>query len=200
MAMEVEFTGQLTQQDFLRAQHLHMNLTPRVRLALWVVVVSLVIVMGYAAMVDLSLFITLLPIGLFVVFLIGFSIWLPRVQIASAWRQHKALHDPIYGAATAAGLRYNGAQFSGEIGWPMFLQYKRSDELVLLYQSGNAFNLVPRHAFRSDDDWRVFLAIVEQHVPAQASVGQAQRWLALSLIVLMLVAMGITAWTLLETR
>jgi hypothetical protein len=163
--MLLTFEGQLTKQDVIKAQALHQRASRFPHAGRIAAVILLVLMSVGALAVDLALFQRVLPLVLLLLFFTFFQWWLPRLQAGATWRSYKALQAPVSGVVTPEGMQYNGADFKSELAWPVFIKYKRTDDMVLLYQGSNAFNIVPKSLFANDDQWAAFVQIVEQRVP-----------------------------------
>jgi hypothetical protein len=120
----------------------------------------------------------------------GFILWnTPRSQTRRL-RQAPLFQEPVSGRITAEALALESEQSAGRTKWRAFVQYKMSDQIVLLYQNHAAATIMPRDFFASDDDWQRFRQHVQATVPekAQAEAGRrAWRWVvygALALLIL----------------
>jgi hypothetical protein len=179
-AMKIPFAGQLTQQQYVHAQYVHQQGSSRARVAERLMLMFVVLVVLISLAVVPSLLRLVFPIILFGIFFVSFRWLSPRIIIATTWRHHKSLQAPMAGSVTPSGISYDASHFKGEVDWTMFLKYKQSPTLVLLYQSPLVFNLFPRSFFRTDEDWNGFLTLVKDRVPIKVEgEGRAQRlqWL-----------------------
>ena len=72
--------------------------------------------------------------------------------------------------------------------WDAFVQYKMSDDVVLLYQTNAAFNMVPRSLFANDEDWQRFRQHVQATVPKEQPKGRLNvRWILYAVIAVIIV-------------
>jgi hypothetical protein len=89
---------------------------------------------------------------------------MPRRQ-ARRLRQAPLFRGPISGRVTDEALELASERAAGKTKWSAFVQYKMTDQIVLLYQSNAAAMIVPRGFFGSDDDWQQFRRHVRSVVP-----------------------------------
>jgi hypothetical protein len=164
--IDIPFSGQLVQQQYLEAQYLHQRPSSRRGGAQRLIFVTIAFMLLVVAVLNPSLLRLVLPIIFLVLVLVGFCWLYPRVVVATTWRHHTSLRAPMSGVVTTRGITYHGSSFRGEVDWSTFVKHKESPTLVLLYQSPLVFNLFPRSFFRTDNEWRMFLAQVQEHVPA----------------------------------
>jgi hypothetical protein len=178
--MPIPFVGQLTQQQYLHAQYLHFKPASRGRILRRSMILLLVLGLLLSLAIVPFLLRLIVPVVLLGIFLLSASWFLPRLHVYLTWRYHRSLQAPMSGTITADGIHYKGTHFQGEVTWSMFLKYKQSPQLVLLYQSPLVFNLFPRSFFRTEHEWHAFLELVQQHVPVTVE-GEARtqrlQWL-----------------------
>lgn len=173
--MNIAFGGQLTQQDYLDAQYVHQGMTRAERVIQVIVVVGLVLILPIAFLLAPDFLLIALPAVLLCLFASTMNWWLPRIQIPRIWRNQKGLQAPIEGVASEEGIQYNSVHFKNDLSWSLFLMYKLSPTLMLLYQSPKAFNMVPKHMFQNDADWQSFVSIVARNVADGVKVDQQRR-------------------------
>jgi hypothetical protein len=116
---------------------------------------------------------------------------MPRRQ-ARRLRQAPLFRGPVSGRATDEALELESEQSAGRTKWSAFVQYKMSDQIVVLYQNKAAAMIVPRGFFASDDDWQRFRQHVQATVPDKApAMGIAGflsgRWLLYALLAALVV-------------
>ena len=114
---------------------------------------------------------------------------MPRRQ-ARRLRQAPLFRGPVSGRVTDEVLELESEQSAGRTKWSAFVQYKMTDQIVLLYQSNAAAMIVPRGFFSSDDDWQRFRQHVQATVPekAKAQAGRGiWRWVLYAVLALIVV-------------
>lgn len=160
--MEIVFAGAVSLQDFRRAQALDGR-SRWFSLTMIGLVVVIVLSQSFFFLSDgfsLSLLTTFLPLLLMAVFFLVFM----RFQIRKAWEQNQAIYAAISGTISKDSVQYNTAHSQSQSSWELFQKYKIAPDMVLLYQATAAFNVFPRHFFRTDADWTAFTQLVQQHI------------------------------------
>lgn len=160
--MEIVFAGAVSLQDFRRAQ----ALDGRMRwfsMLLLVLLVVMLLSQGYFLLMDgfsLSLLTTFLPVQVLIL-----SFWVMwHLQITSAWKRGQAMFAAISGKVSPDSVQYNTALSQSQSGWQLFQKYKIAPDMVLLYQTSGAFNVFPRHFFKTEADWTAFAQLVQQQI------------------------------------
>jgi hypothetical protein len=98
----------------------------------------------------------------------------------------------VTGVATDEALELRSEHSEGRTKWAAFVQYRMSDEVVLLYQNQAADNIIPRGYFGSDEDWQRFREHVRATVPEKAKAqGGVLRWRWVLYAIIILIAVGI---------
>lgn len=160
--MEVTFAGAVSLQDFRRAQsldgrHRWFSLTVLGLIALMLLSQLYFLLSDGFSLTTVT---TSLPL---LVLLVFFWVFL-RYQIDNAWKKSQALFAAISGKITADRVQYNTAKSESQIGWDLFQKYKIAPDMVLLYQTSSAFNVFPRHFFKTEADWAAFTQLVQQQL------------------------------------
>lgn len=84
---------------------------------------------------------------------------------------NKMLQEPISGRATDAGVFLETERSHADLPWEVFLKARIAKDIVLLYQSNQTYNALPREFFASDADWYAFLDLVRHRVPEKPAKG-----------------------------
>ena len=152
-AAKVKYEGFITQELFAKAQHLHVG---KWRLLLWLFPV-LMTVWSLVFLQD----------SLTSVLVFGVSCLFPVVLSRISARQWRRIHrespylqEPVNATLTDEGIEFLTATSSGVLPWSRFIKMKESDDLVLLYQAPNLFNIVPKEFFASPQQWADARALV----------------------------------------
>ncbi len=203
--MEIRLSGEYSDEDLQRSLALMTGRTFRY------LAIALVVVMVFAV-VPTVISIISMEAGVLdvlgavapVIFILGFLAvvvwWTPRRQ-AKRLRQALLFQGPVHGLVTDEGLTMGSQHSEGTVRWGAFVQYKMSDQVVLLYQNQAAAQLVPRSLFASDEDWQQFRQFVQATVPEQAKAqGGIWRWRWPLYLFLVLVLIGLALFTLLSGR
>jgi hypothetical protein len=165
--MEISFTGQITQQDYLRAQSLHRRRSTALLIVGGVLFVLIVLSFVVTSVSEPALFWSSLPVVAILAIIFAASWWLPRLQAVRHWRNSKALQNPMSGTITSQAINFTGTYSEGSTSWEAYVKYKRSPDMVLLYLAPNLFNIFPRAFFESDADWKALIELVEKNIPDQ---------------------------------
>lgn len=160
--MEIQFGGAVALRDFQRAQ----TLDGRTRAFSMVALVFVVILGASQVGVFLTTPFTLSSLTLLLPLLIGALVfWVVlRYSVQNTWKKSQAAFSAISGTITEDAVAYNTAQSESKSSWGLFQKYKIAPDMVLLYQTTNAFNVFPRHFFRSEADWKAFVELVRQKI------------------------------------
>jgi hypothetical protein len=163
--MEIRFAGAISLPDFQRAQ----AVDGRTRLT-WLILTGLVGLLVLLQLFTLlsepftaTTLLTLFPLLLATVFFWGFVRW----QIRSTWKKNQAMFSAISGVITENTVQYNTGQSESTMRWELFQKHKSAPDMILLYQTTQAFNVFPRHFFTSDADWSAFTRLVEEKLAKQ---------------------------------
>ena len=160
--MDIYVKGQLTRQDIIRAFFRHLKPTRNsivIRLAL---LGLMVLVFAYGS--QTAAWWTYLLAGVVVVGVLS-PWWMPYFQ-AFNFNKNSPLLKPLTGTVTDEGVSLRGYRFNSDIKWASFTYYKRTREVVLLYQGPNAFNFLSRNLFKSDAEWEECVTIVDKFLPS----------------------------------
>jgi hypothetical protein len=155
--------GALTERDYRDAHKLHGREGRR-----W----------GYAALAVLAIFaatevgVGTMNWGGYV--LLGAALYLalalfvfPPLSSRRTWKNARSLREPMKRLMTSEVMQTITPTSNVMLRWSVFFKYRANDALVLLYlaEHPRMFVILPRRLFRGDDDWRRFLALVEQTLP-----------------------------------
>lgn len=158
--------GTITQADYFEAQRVHRH-SPR--LSVFLILGVLVALAGFAATRFFRAGLSLL--GYFLATLAAFLLLMlflsPRLRTRATWRAAHSLREPMRRLITPELLQTITPTANVLLRWSVFYQFRRSDQVVLLYLAENPqmFLIFPRHMFRSDADWERFCALVETALP-----------------------------------
>lgn len=144
--------GSIKEADYVAAQWLHIK--PRPVLAV-VGILLLVLAVG--------LLIYKLDWGLLIalsILLSGVFIWRPY-SARRAFRQYKALAEPMSIEVRDDGLYFKREPGEGVLPWSYIRKWKRDSKLLLLYPANNLFYLIPSHLFESDVAFSDFVRLIE---------------------------------------
>ncbi len=163
----MKISAQLTEQDYMRAQTLHMK--PRRAF----VILGYVISIPFAVMVLYYIVQGLrgghwpngLGVALFLVvyFFAIFFVILPWRR-KRLFRQHKALQRPYSLEFSAEGVIGESASSRGHTPWADYRKWKADQCTVLLYHTDAMFQMVPLRVLGSEAECDELLGLIEKHL------------------------------------
>jgi hypothetical protein len=167
--MQINYAGKISRDDFLQAIFLN---SPQLKLQRWVVSILLVI-MAFSFFYIWSLssnsavvesFPTLFP-GFILLAVIGlFPWWVPYLQLSSLNQKGNIYRNNVFGLITDSGITVNNAEVNTSFQWSVFIDYRISKDLVMLYQSKNCFNLFVPSMFSDHVEWEKFVSFAKEKV------------------------------------
>ncbi len=167
--MQMNYAGKISKDDFLQAIFLH---NPHLKLQRWLVTILLVLMalsLIYLLVVRpdpliSKLFPSLLP-GLVILAVFGtFPWWLPYVQLASFDQKTNIYRKNVFGMVDDAGITVNNTEIKSSLQWTIFVDYRLSQDLLMLYQSKSCFNLFKSNMFSTPDEWDKFVSFSKAKV------------------------------------
>jgi hypothetical protein len=158
--MDIYVKGQLARQDILQAFFRHHRPTRNsigIRLALLgLVILSLIFTYYQHTAVWWTYLLA------FVVFVgVVSPWWMPYFQ-AFRFNKNSPLLKPLTGMVNDEGVALKGTRFNSSLKWSSFTHYKKTKDVILLYQGPNAFNFLSRNLFKSDAEWEECLTTVSK--------------------------------------
>ena len=93
--------------------------------------------------------------------------WTVRRQVRQV-QEAPLFQGTITGLATDEAIELQSAESASRIKWSAFVQYRMTDDVVLLYQNKAAATIVPRSLFPDDQAWQQFRQHVQATVPPKA--------------------------------
>ncbi len=156
---------QITEEDYIRAQYLHMRPRP-VFLAAGVLMVAMALIV-----IVLRLFIypsasshasPYILLAVLVYLALRFFVIMP-MSAKRIYRQQKTLHEPYEVEITEEAMRVASTYGESTVPWQTFYKYKVGRDFLLVYQSAAIFHMFPRRWF-SDEQFAEFQAILARHL------------------------------------
>jgi hypothetical protein len=170
--MPIQYAGKISKDDFLKAIFLN---SPQLKLQKWIIGILLSImafsffflVVSPSKLFDSNiskLLPSLLP-GL-VVFLIivTFPWWIPYLQLSSFDQKGNIYRNNVFGMIDDTGITINSAEIKANFQWNVFVDYKISKDIFMLYQSKNCFNMFKPSMFSNQDEWEKFISFAKDKV------------------------------------
>ena len=162
--MDIYVRGYLTRQDIKKAFIRHLQPT-RNALSIRIILFALVVLMLVFAIYQQTVTWWMVVLGLVVLIGAAVPFWFPYYQ-AISFDKNSPLLKPLTGTVTDEGVSLQGYHFKSDIKWTSFSYFKRSKDIILLYQGPNAFNFLSPHLFKSDADWEECVAKVMKYLPS----------------------------------
>lgn len=150
-------THSVTEDDYVRAQYLHLR--PNTTVALSALVLAGLIAYGLYASPS---WVGLVAAAYFLSWLFIFVPWRARRH----YRSTPAMAEPFTLAVTDEGLRFERRSGSTTVPWNRLRRWRYNRSLVLLYLQRDAFFLVARHGFADDAAYVDFLSALGRHLGA----------------------------------
>jgi hypothetical protein len=185
--MEIQFTGQITQKDFLQAQSLHRK-TSKAPLFLGGLFICMLIVTVITSISEPALLGTAIPVFVILIIIIAVSWGGPRLQAINIWKNSKSLQKPLSGKITEDKINLEGAYSEGSVSWKAYVSYKQSANMILLYQSPNLMNIFLKTYFKDEKDWEDFKELVKKNVPEKKPtfLEKTEKFIYLSFVILLI--------------
>jgi hypothetical protein len=162
---ELHFTGQLTESDY---RSINALASRKMWIICGVFLLFLLILNIWNGDLQQSLlnpWVTILawlPLVLMIpVLFIG-----QRYFVRRHWKSNKVMQRPIKGTASDEGINWEVEGLSSShVPWDLFLRYRESSNMLLVYQGINqVFYFFPRY-FEDDTQWQEFRELVAQKLP-----------------------------------
>ena len=161
MENSIRFHGIISRPLYLRAQALHVG-HRRLALLLFPAAFAVLIWAGARELPVWAKALTTIIACAFVPLMALFQRW----HWQRLYTRTPYLLDPMSGDVSERGLRVESATGNSEVPWERFVKYKMRDDLILLYQGPNIFNVVAREFFASADDWAGAQRIISERAQA----------------------------------
>lgn len=165
--MQIHYAGKITKDDFLQAIFLN---SPRLKFQRWFFAIVLFFVAfsliylwaaGPASIVE-----GLFP-GLAIFFIFGtFPWWMPYIQLTSFDQKTNIYRNSVFGMIDETGISINSTEVKTSFQWSVFIDYKLSKDLFMLYQSRNCFNLFKPSMFGTREEWDKFVSFATNKISA----------------------------------
>jgi hypothetical protein len=97
-------------------------------------------------------------------FVLTFPWWVPYLQLNSYANKSNIYHSQINGVIDETGITINGKDAKSSFLWSAFTHYNKTNDLMLVYQSKNCFNIFTRSLFSTKEDWDKFEDLVKQRI------------------------------------
>jgi hypothetical protein len=164
MGEAIQYRGRITKQLFLRAHRL--NIASHWRAAV-LILFLFPVVMGFWAFAgswSVNPWVVTIGSFAFVPVMAAFQYFALYFQWGRVYRNLPFLAESFEGEISNAHFTVSGANGTSDLLWPAFTKARHSRDLILLYQSPGAFNILSRNFFESDNDWQRAITLINQRV------------------------------------
>jgi hypothetical protein len=172
--MRINYAGKISKDDFLQAIFLN---SPQLKLQKWLIGILVTIMVLSLFLLALSpsnsfnadisrLFPSLFPgLAVFLV-IVTYPWWIPYLQLSSFDQKGNIYRNNVFGTIDETGLSINSAEINANFQWKVFVDYKLSKDILMLYQSKNCFNLFKPSMFSTQEEWDRFVSFAKEKVLA----------------------------------
>ena len=164
----ISFRGELTADDYVAANKLHMRRRGW-RRAVWVV---FWVLLGVGALLSADIAVQdpkaglpplLLILFIAVVQLFVRLLYLPR-RVRRVYSQQRSLQLPFEGVCTESGIESTNANTTSRLPWSHLIRWKEGPTLFVVYQSDLMFNIVPKRCFAQPEQVDEFRALLTERL------------------------------------
>jgi hypothetical protein len=164
----ITYGGQLTADDYLAANKLHMRQRGWKRVA-WIV---FWVLLGVGALLFADVAIQdpnagVLPLVLILLVaatqLVVRLIYLPR-RVRRVYSQQRTLQLPFESVCTDSGIEWKNANAEIQTPWSHFIRWREGDDLFVVYQSDIVFNMVPKRCFAQPEQVDAFRNLLTERL------------------------------------
>jgi len=164
----ITYGGQLTADDYIAANRLHMKQRGWKRMAwivFWVVLGVGALLFADMAIQDPNTGLTPLLLILLVAATQLFVrlIYLPR-RVRRVYSQQRNLQLPFESVCTDSGIEWKNANGKLQIPWSHVIRWKEGDALFVLYQSDLAMTMVPKRCFAQPEQIDAFRGLLTERL------------------------------------
>jgi len=160
--MLIHFKGLITKQDFTKALVIHFQ--QQQKWLTWVLTAFLVIILASLIVTIIQkpeLKQSMLPAFAFSLIFFTFPWWIPYLQASAYNQQGNIYRNPIEGFVDDNGITIAGRNHKVETRWSAISHFRRSGNMILLYQGKSGFNILTKSLF-TEADWAEFIRVIEE--------------------------------------
>lgn len=162
----MKFTVQISEQDFIDAQRLHMRPGKARRVFHYILGVIVIPGLIFLAAADeyRAREPALIALGVIVLVIILFVVVVPW-RLRRFYREQKTLQYPVTMELNEEGVFSEGETGTGRIKWDDFYAWKQDSKMILLYQARNLFNVIPCRVFAPTQNGGEVIDLIERKLP-----------------------------------
>jgi uncharacterized membrane protein YbhN (UPF0104 family) len=167
----IEIEGQITAQDYVRAQYLHLRPRPLFGYLEVGLLLFSVLIVGFGIFTFVrdgenpTWWLVLLAVG---GYLAAYFLWYLPWQTRRRYAQHKALQSPFRIRVDEEGVFAENEYGQALLPWSFFLKWKEGRHLFLIYHTDGLFQMIPKRSIKSESDIEALRALLSSHARRQA--------------------------------
>lgn len=164
----IKFGGELTADDYVAANNLHLRKRGWKRIA-WIV---FWVLLGVGALLSADIAIQEPDVGLPPLLLILFIaalqlfvrlFYVPR-RVRRVYSQQRNLQLPFESVCTDTGIESSNATSTSRLPWSHLVRWKEGPTLFVVYQSDLLFNIVPKRCFSEPEQVDAFRGLLTERL------------------------------------
>jgi hypothetical protein len=163
--MNIPFEGKLSKKEYRQVMALHLKLPGWQRWFFTGAALLLIFSAVFQFIRFPELATSLLPVLVFPTVFLTFPLWLPEIQASSYNQPGNIFREGLLGTITDSEIAIQTAKGNSSTFWTAFTHYKSTENIIMLYQNKNCFNIFTQSMFASAEDWNTFCGEVARRLP-----------------------------------
>jgi hypothetical protein len=143
------YEGFISKDIFLRAQYLHIGSR---RFIVFFFPVGFSIFIWTVLMPQSSFFAKILATAASFIF-VPLMFLIQRWQLTQLYKKTPYFQESFRGVVSEQGIAGESSAGQVNLVWQKIIKHKKTDDLILLYQAPNLFNIVAKEFFATSEDW-----------------------------------------------
>jgi hypothetical protein len=162
--MEIIYQGQVTKKEYNRVIEIHYSKMKWIRWLVGAFIVILLISLVITIIQQPTIMRSLFPGFLFPIIILSSPWWVLVIQKNSYNQSNNIYRTPIHGVIDDAGISVSNENTSVKSVWNGYTHFIKKDDILVLYQGKNCFNIFTKNMFSNEQDWNKFLKIIGEKV------------------------------------
>ncbi len=169
--MQIHYAGKVSKAEFLQALFTHSN--KQYRVYKWfigsvivMIAFSAVYLMSYGSSELADAVKYALPGGLIPLVAMTFPWWSPYLQVSAYDQKGNIYRNNVFGIINEHEITINGGDMKISIQWKAFTKCELSNNILLLFQGKNCFNIFTRGMFSNQSEWEGFISLIKTKLSA----------------------------------
>lgn len=164
--MQINYAGKISKKEYLKAILLNNQ---QLRIQKWIFGIALAVIafsIGSLMIEDFQKYKSILqsPGILIPLFVLTFPWWMPYLQVTSYNQPGNIYRNNVFGLINDDEITISSGLVKSSSQWNAYTSWRIKDEILLLYQGKNCFNIFTRAMFASQDEWNNFLSLIKSKV------------------------------------